>query len=151
MNGDSAPCYEALARGGHLVGQEQEQPESEEAPGSGRQADAPVDDDGPQEGLQQGVGDAQQRRRQREGPGGVEEVVALRVEDGERLHHHRHLAEPARQHTQPQSTCWVICHQIVAFNIASQFCALVHSLSRLVSISSGCSMGPISALAGEVA
>ena len=84
------------ARRAHLVGQEEQQPEGEEARGCGRQADGPVDDDGPEEGLQEGVGDAQERGGQREGPGGVEEVVALRVEDGQALHHHRHLAESAR-------------------------------------------------------
>ncbi len=123
------------------MGQEEEQPEGEEAPGSGRQSDAPVDDDGPEEGLQEGVGDAQQRRRQRKGPGGVEEVVALRVEDGQRLHHHRHLAEPAELHTQPQSTFWVIRHQIVALGRLTGFALSRTQLSRLVSGSSGCSIG----------
>ena len=39
---------------------------------------------------------------QREGPGGVEEVVALRVEDGQALHHHRHLTESA----EGEATAW---------------------------------------------
>ena len=69
-------------RGARLVGQEEQQPEGEEAGGCRRQANRPVDDDGPEEGLQEGVGDAQERGGQRKGPGGVEEVVALRVEDG---------------------------------------------------------------------
>ena len=88
--------------GARLVGQEEQQPEGEEARGRGRQADGPVHDDGPEEGLQEGVGDAQERGGQRKGPGGVEEVVALRVEDGQALHHHRHLAEPARA----EATAW---------------------------------------------
>lgn len=65
---------------------DEDENEHEEVRGFRRHPDDVVDDNGPDDGLDNRVRELEERSREGEGPAGVEEVVALLREDGQALH-----------------------------------------------------------------